>query len=83
MPMAELDVIEAVLECVRPFVANGTVIDADTLLIGEGHLDSLNLVQVLLALEGRFAITLGPSNVTFDDFESGRRLGRVIAALLR
>ena len=52
--------------------------DAD--LIETGILDSLQLVELLLHLEGRFSITVPLEEIDLDAFRSIRRIAQLVAS---
>ncbi len=68
-----------VIEIVSPFVEPGPVLTATTPL-GE-RLDSMAMVQVILALEGRLGVSFGPMDIQFDHFETTETLARQLASI--
>lgn len=56
-------------------------IDADTDLIEEGLLDSLALVQLMVALEEGFGITIPPAQLDIEDYRSVKQMSKLITRL--
>lgn len=73
------DVLATVIEVVRAFASTGTTIDADTPLIDLRVLDSASMVNVLLELESRLGVAIGPSDLSFDHFQDCRLLAETLA----
>lgn len=76
MPQDEL---ATVIEVVSAFASPGTTIDADTPLIELGVLDSASMVNVLLELESRLGVAIGPGDLSFDHFQDCRLLAETLA----
>ena len=55
-------------------------VEVDTDVIGEGLLDSLGFVQLLVELEGAFGITVDIAELDLDDFGSVARIARYVEA---
>ncbi len=73
--MSEYDKhLHVVMDVIRPFIPEDVVLDADTLLIENAQIDSLNMINILLELESRLGIQLKASDLTFDHFQSCRLL---------
>lgn len=72
-------VLDTVIEVVRAFAPPATNIDADTPLLDLGLLDSASMVNVLLELESRLGIVIGPSDLSFDHFQDCRLLAETLA----
>ncbi|HXF97261.1 MAG TPA: acyl carrier protein [Gaiellaceae bacterium] len=53
----------------------------DTDLIEEGYIDSLALVETILALEGEFGVSLPLEEVDVDDFRSIASIAMLVEAL--
>jgi acyl carrier protein len=68
-----------VIEVVSPFVESGPALTGATPL-GE-RLDSMAMVQVILALEGRLRLRFGPMDIQFDHFETVETLARQLASI--
>lgn len=73
------DELATVIEVVRAFAPPGTTIDADTPLLDLGVLDSASMVNVLLELESRLGVVIGPSDLSFDHFQDCRLLAETLA----
>ena len=57
-------------------------IELDQDLIDSGLLDSLSLVQLMVALEEEFNIKFEPEDLNFDDYRSVRSMTEMITRLL-
>jgi acyl carrier protein len=70
--------LEPVLKVVNDFVAQkkggNQNIGADTLLLQDGYLDSIALVELIHELEQRLGINLPDGSLIPEDFESPRVL---------
>jgi acyl carrier protein len=68
-----------VIEVARPFVDPGVDLGADTPL--EGSLDSMGMVQIILALEGRLGYPFAPTDIQFDHFETVATLAQQLSSI--
>jgi acyl carrier protein len=68
-----------VIDVVSPFLQSATDMTATTPL-GD-LLDSMAMVQVILALEGRLGCSFGPSDIQFDHFETIETLARQLSSI--
>jgi acyl carrier protein len=68
-----------VIDVVSPFVESGTELTGMTPL-GE-QLDSMAMVQVILALEGRLGCRFGPVDIQFDHFDTVETLARQLSSI--
>lgn len=71
---------DAIYTIIRTLV--GRDIDQDTLLLENKLIDSITMINVLLALEEKFGIRINPMDLTFDHFQSCRTLSTAIAGKL-
>lgn len=55
-------------------------VEVDTDVIAGGMLDSLAFVQLLLALEDEFGVTVDLADLELDDFSSVARVARLVTA---
>ena len=62
--------LEEIMEVVTPFLPKGCRAEAQTRLMEDNLLDSVNVVQIIAELERRFAVRIGPLDMSFDDFET-------------
>lgn len=76
--MNESKCLQIVIEAVSPFAPPEANIQPDTDLLTGRLIESMNMISILLALEGRLGITLSPADMTFDDFKTCRTLSRVM-----
>ena len=62
----------------------GVVVDAgETDLLGHGAIDSLQLVELLLALERRFGVHIDLGAVAFENFRSLRSIAAFVESAQR
>ena len=73
------DYLELVIDVVRPFLESGVDLTAETAL--DGQMDSMAMVQVILALESRLGFSFGPTDIQFDHFESVGSLARQLSSI--
>jgi D-alanine--poly(phosphoribitol) ligase subunit 2 len=59
------------------------IVDPDQDVIEEGLLDSLGLIELLVAIEGEFGIELALEELDVDDFRTPRRIAGVVTAAAR
>lgn len=76
------NILEVVMDVVRPFVPTGIPLDSTTQLTGQANLDSASMVGILLELESRLSIQLSASDLTFDHFESCESLANALSPRL-
>lgn len=57
---------------------NLTVPTPQTDLIGEGILDSLALVDLIMHLEGEFGFAVEPDQLELDNFQTVERIGQMV-----
>jgi acyl carrier protein len=68
-----------VIDVLRPFLeSDADLTDATPL---EGQLDSMAMVQVILALESRLGYSFGPMEIQFDHFESVGSLAQQLSSI--
>jgi acyl carrier protein len=68
-----------VIDVVGPFMESGTALTS-TSPLGE-QLDSMAMVQVILALEGRLGCRFGPFDIQFDHFDTVETLARQLSSI--
>jgi acyl carrier protein len=68
-----------VIEVARPFVESGVDLNAETPL--EGNLDSMGMVQIILALESRLGHSFAPTDIQFDHFETVATLAQQLSSI--
>lgn len=56
-------------------------IDTDTELFSEGFLDSVSMVNLIVYIEERAKITVQPSDVTLENFDSVSRIMNYVRGL--
>jgi acyl carrier protein len=74
--MAE-DYQALVIDVVRPFMDDEIALTEASPL--EGEIDSMAMVQIILALESRLGRSFGPTDIQFDHFESVGSLARQLS----
>lgn len=80
--MNDAGVLEIVLDVIGAFTPPGAMIAADTPLLENQLLDSASVVNILLELEARLAIVIGPSDLSFDHFDTPGLLAETLAERL-
>jgi acyl carrier protein len=68
-----------VINVVSPFLESATDLKGTTPL--SEQLDSMAMVQVILALEGRLGYSFGPTDIQFDHFETIETLARQLSSI--
>jgi acyl carrier protein len=68
-----------VIEIVNPLLEPGTELTSTTPL--SELLDSMAMVQIILALEGRLGCSFGPSDMQFDHFETVETLAQQLSSI--
>jgi acyl carrier protein len=68
-----------VIEIVSPLLDPGTDLTSTTPL--SELLDSMAMVQIILALEGRLGCSFGPSDMQFDHFETVEALAQQLSSI--
>jgi acyl carrier protein len=68
-----------VLDIVSPLLDPGTDLTSTTPL--SELLDSMAMVQIILALEGRLGCSFGPSDMQFDHFETVETLAQQLSSI--
>jgi acyl carrier protein len=68
-----------VIDVVSPFLESAVDL-TNTSPLGE-QLDSMAMVQVILALEQRLGFSFGPIDIQFDHFETVDALARQLASI--
>jgi acyl carrier protein len=68
-----------VIDIVRPLLEPGTDLTGTTPL--SEQLDSMAMVHIILALEGRLGCSFGPSDIQFDHFETVETLAHQLSSI--
>jgi acyl carrier protein len=68
-----------VIDIVSPFLEPGSEVTASTPL--SERLDSMAMVQIILALEGRLGCSFGPTTIQFDHFETVEILAQQLSSI--
>ena len=68
-----------VIDIVSPLLDPGTDLTSTTPL--SELLDSMAMVQIILALEGRLGCSFGPSDMQFDHFETVETLAQQLSSI--
>ncbi len=68
-----------VMDVVSPFLESGADLTGATPL--SEQLDSMAMVQIILALEGRLGCSFGPTSIQFDHFESVAILAQQLSSI--
>lgn len=75
-------VLAIILDVIEAFTPPGVAVVADTPLLENQLLDSASVINILLELEGRLGIVIGPSDLSFDHFETPRLLAETLTERL-
>ena len=67
------------IDIVSPLLDPGTDLTSTTPL--SELLDSMAMVQIILALEGRLGCSFGPSDIQFDHFETVETLAQQLSSI--
>jgi acyl carrier protein len=68
-----------VIDVVRPFLDCDVELTSKTPL--DGQIDSMAMVQVILALESRLGFSFGQSDIQSDHFQSVESLARQLSSI--
>jgi acyl carrier protein len=68
-----------VIDIVSPLLEPGTDLTGTTPL--SEQLDSMAMVHIILALEGRLGCSFGPSDIQFDHFETVDTLAQQLSSI--
>jgi acyl carrier protein len=68
-----------VIDIVSPLLEPGTDLTGTTPL--SEQLDSMAMVHIILALEGRLGCSFGPSDIQFDHFETVETLADQLSSI--
>ena len=71
--------LEELISIIQMFAVEGSVISADSKLLDDEIIDSLNVVQIIAEVEARFSVKIGAMDLSFDDFESPATLAIALA----
>lgn len=73
--------LEELISIIEMFAADGADIVADSKLLDDELIDSLNVVQIIAEIEARFGVKIGAMDLSFDDFASPTILAAALAKL--
>jgi acyl carrier protein len=68
-----------VIDIVSPLLEPGTDLTSATPL--SDQLDSMAMVHIILALEGRLGCSFGPTDIQFDHFETVETLAEQLSSI--
>lgn len=69
------------IDAVKLFVPAGTPVQAETMLLEEELIDSMNILQIVVELEGRLGMAIGPLDIAFEDFSTPMRIAEAVTEL--
>jgi acyl carrier protein len=75
------DVLQIVIEAVKLFVPTGTVIQPESMLLEDELIDSMNILQIVVELESRLGMSIGPLDISFEDFATPQRIADAVVEL--
>lgn len=73
--------LRIVIETVELFVPNGAVIQPESMLLEDGLVDSMNILQIVVELESRLGMSIGPLDISFEDFATPQRIADAVVEL--
>jgi acyl carrier protein len=73
------DYLALVIDIVSPLLEPGTDLTGTTPL--SEQLDSMAMVHIILALEGRLGCSFGPGDIQFDHFETVETLAHQLSSI--
>ncbi len=80
--MSTNEILGTVVGLVRRTIAESSgrevVVEADTELIAAGHLDSLTVLQLFVALQDELGVELGVDDLTEEGFGSPRAIAALV-----
>jgi len=73
--------IERIINLIKPMSRGNATIEADTLIIEDGVIDSLSVINLIMEIEREFSMKMGIMDVTIDDFQSPSKIQEAILRL--
>lgn len=67
--MRDIDINE-LIEIIGIFAVPDSEINIDTKILELELIDSLNVMQIISEIEGRYSMSIGAMDLSFDDFET-------------
>lgn len=66
--------IEELIELIQIFAVPNAEIKEDTKILELNFIDSMNVIQIIAEIEGKYSLKIGAMDLSFDDFESPQTL---------
>ena len=79
--MIDKNVLADVIDAVKLFVPAGTPVQAETMLLDAELIDSMNILQIVVELENRLGMSIGPLDIAFEDFSTPKRIAEAVTEL--
>lgn len=62
--------IDELIEIIGIFSIPGSIIEEDTKMLEQELIDSINVMQIISEIEGKYSLSIGAMDLSFDDFET-------------
>ena len=73
--------IERIVALIKPMSRSNAPIVADTMIIEDGIIDSLSVINLIMEIEREFSMKMGIMDVTIDDFQTPAKIQDAIVRL--
>lgn len=73
--------IERIVALIKPMSRGNVTIEADTMIIEDGVIDSLSVINLIMEIEREFSMRMGIMDVTIDDFQTPAKIQAAIVRL--
>jgi len=73
--------IERIVALIKPMSRGNVTIEADTMIIEDGVIDSLSVINLIMEIEREFSMKMGIMDVTIDDFQTPAKIQDAIVRL--
>ena len=79
--MSTEDNINRIIKLIMPMVRGNHTVEPGTMIIEDGVIDSLSVINLIMEIEREFGMRIKPMDVTIDDFQSPERIEAAIGRL--
>lgn len=73
--------IERIVALIKPMSRGNVTIEPNTMIIEDGVIDSLSVINLIMEIEREFSMKMGIMDVTIDDFQSPAKIEEAIVRL--
>ncbi len=73
--------IDRIVALIKPMSRSKIEIKADTMIIEDGVIDSLSVINLIMEIEREFSMKMGIMDVTIDDFQTPGKIQEAIVRL--